>query len=94
MENEKILNDAELEQVAGGAAAAKAKWKWVVCNVEKNYLALRSAPEYKFENEKVKIYPGTAFEIRTDKKSGVYVWARFNGTEGWVNGNYVKTLKI
>ena len=68
-------------------------WKWVVAKVKTGYLALRSAPSYDYRNEIAKIVDGTAFQIKPDETSGDYVYARFNGMEGWVNSKYVSGLK-
>jgi hypothetical protein len=85
------LNDMDLGKVTGGVGEAgeENKWKWALANIDRGYLALRSAPDYDFRNEKVKIVNGTALEINPDKTDGEYVYAYFNGEYGWVNLNYI-----
>lgn len=85
--NENIINDEELDEVAGGRGSSH-HWKTVTCHVQKGYLALRSAPAYKRENELDQIYNGHQFKIRPDKRSGAYVWSKYHGIEGWTNSNY------
>lgn len=86
------MNAQELEQVNGGASASAGTWKWVTVSGTKNYLAIRTAPAYDSKNEIGKVYNGTRIQIRTDIKSGAYVWAYASSInkEGWVNASYVK----
>ena len=85
------LNPDELEQVAGGNDGLdQAKWKWVTVTGTKNYLAIRSIPEYDYYNEIGKFKNGDRIQIRPDITSGVYVYASGNKLQGWVNGKYVK----
>ncbi|MDO5139590.1 MAG: hypothetical protein Q4D71_14165 [Oscillospiraceae bacterium] len=88
------LNEEELESVSGGAGSSGGSWKTVECIVAKNYLALRNAPAYKYENEIAKIWPGTIFSVKPSRKSGDYIWAAYGSQQGWVNGNrkYIKYL--
>lgn len=66
-----------------------ANWKPVRCSVQSGYLALRSHPSYNYNNELCAIYNGTNFVAASNIYSGSYVWARYNGIEGWVNSNYI-----
>ena len=87
----KKLDDLDLGKVSGGVnSASDTSWKWVTANVDKDYLALRSAPAYDSRNEISRLVSGTAFQILPDKKDGDYVYAYFNGDEGWVNSKYIK----
>ena len=47
MEENIKLNEEQLEQVDGGAAEARGGWRAVKCVVAKNYLALRTQPDFK-----------------------------------------------
>ena len=87
----KKLDDLDLGKVSGGVnSASDTSWKWVTAHVDKDYLALRSAPAYDSRNEISRLVSGTAFQILPDKKDGDYVYAYFNGDEGWVNSKYIK----
>ena len=47
----KKLDDLDLGKVSGGVnSASDTSWKWVTANVDKDYLALRSAPAYDSRN--------------------------------------------
>lgn len=69
-------------------------WRWVSANVKTGYLALRSAPSYDYRNEIAKIVDGTSFQIKSDQTAGDYVYARFDGMEGWVNSKYVTGFQV
>ena len=56
----------------------------------KNFLALRSKPEYKASNEIAKIYNGETLKVQLSNRSGAYLWAKYEGKQGWVNGDYVR----
>ena len=86
MEENIKLNEEQHEQVDGGTAEAGGGWRAVKCVVAKNYLALRTQPDFKRENEIAQIWPGTVFSAKSNKKSGIYVWASYGGKQGWVNG--------
>lgn len=91
----KKMNDQELGMIAGGASApVEPGWKWVKASVKTGYLALRSFPTYDPRNEIAKIVDGTAFQIKPDKTNGDYVYAYFNGNNGWVNSKYVTGFEI
>ena len=45
-------------------------------------------------NEIAKIVDGTAFQIKSDQTAGDYVYARFDGMEGWVNSKYVTGFQV
>ena len=84
------LTEEELDAVDGGVGEGRSTWRCVRCIVKKNYLALRSAPAYKYENEIARIYRGTVFSIKADKVSGNYVWASYVGKTGWVDRRFVE----
>lgn len=85
------LTEAELIEVDGGVGAGEAGgWKACRCIVKKNYLALRSAPAYKYENEIARIYRGTVFAVKPSKKSGNYIWASYGGKTGWVDSRFIE----
>ena len=84
------LTEEELNEVDGGVGEAGGRWKSVKCAVKKNYLALRSHPSYKYENEIARISRGTVFSIKADKVSGNYVWASYGGKTGWVDRRFVE----
>lgn len=84
------LDDMDLLNVAGGVTGGsrgseEPVWKWVMANVTEGYVALRTAPVNDFSNEVSRLVNGTAFQIRPDKTDGDYVYAYFNGQEGWIN---------
>ena len=83
------MDDQQLEDINGGTGTVvKLRWKKVRCKVQTGYLALRTLPEYNDNNIIAKIDNGTVFEATEDKKSGVYIWAKFSGVTGWVNKQY------
>ena len=67
-------------------------WCLAVPCVRKGYLAVRSYPSYDDFNELDAIYPENYFTVNVDSWSGNYVWANYNGTQGWVNSDYIKIL--
>lgn len=69
--------------------SGSANWRPVRCSVQSGYLALRSHPSYNYNNELCAIYNGENFVAASNITSGAYVWARYNGYEGWVNSNYI-----
>lgn len=80
------MDDLELESVAGGVKAEEV-WKWVKANVNNGYLSLVSNPSGNVGGvggELKKIVDGTAFRILPDKIVGNFVYAVFDGEEGWV----------
>ncbi len=93
------INDQELENVAGGSGGG-AVFK-TVANLTGGYLAVRTAPEYKYENEiqSCKLYNGDMVEITGPSVVGTginntkatYVWIRAlkNGVSGYVNAYYL-----
>ena len=94
------INEQELENVAGGAAAT-GTWK-IVSNLPGGYLAIRTAPAAQYENEinhiglkigdQVQItgayVQGTGF----DGRAATYVWVYAPKFEcsGYVNAYYLK----
>lgn len=87
MENR--ISDEKMEEASGGKSTKEA-WTTVKCCVNTGYLALRSKPEYKASNEIAKIYRGETLKVQLSNRSGAYLWARYEGKEGWVNGDYVR----
>lgn len=93
MEEMKKMNDAELNEVNGGNdGMSSTNWLTAVPNVESGYLALRSRPSYNEANEIAEIYPGSYFSVNTFRWNGSYVWARYNGIQGWVNADFITIL--
>ena len=84
------LTDAELEAVDGGVGEAGGGWRSCRCAVKKNYLALRSHPSFKYENEIARISRGTVFSVRPSKQSGNYIWASYGGKTGWVDKRFIQ----
>ena len=118
MEQNREINEQELENVVGGSygpggrgpsapnpgpvapvssssapyAAPNSSpdgFRWATVGNVTNYLALRSQASYSDSNEIAKLMKGTQFEVKPGKTQGSYVWARYNGIEGWVNSQYV-----
>ena len=87
------LNDAELDNVSGGNDGHEPTWSWVSASVERGYLALRNAPEWDDRNIIAQIQNGTVFQIMKKRRHGDYVWAYFNGMEGWVNKKYTQPFR-
>ena len=94
------INAEELENVTGGASGSGV-WK-TVSGLTGGYLAIRTAPEAKYENEinhtgllngdKVQItgatVPGTTFNGA--KATYTWVYAPKYGVSGYVNAAYLK----
>lgn len=87
MEN---LSAEELEQIAGGASSTS--YKSAVVKGTTYYLALRSEPVYDDKNEIGKLHNGDVIKVRTDLKTGPYIYAKALGKQGWVDSNYL-TIK-
>ena len=94
------INEQELENAAGGqAGAANIKH---VANLQSGYLAVRTAPEAKYENEikSTKLYNGDTVQITGEYVQGTtfngvkatYVWVFVpkTGVSGYVNAYYLK----
>ena len=94
------INEQELENAAGGqAGAANIKH---VANIQAGYLAVRTAPEAKYENEikSTKLYNGDTVQITGEYVQGTtfngakatYVWVFVpkTGVSGYVNAYYLK----
>ena len=100
MEEFKKINEEELENAAGGAAASNPNRR-VVCNLQGGYLAVRTAPSFQYENEKqaCKLHNGDVVQITGDYVSGTglngipatYVWITDpkTGISGYVNAYYL-----
>ena len=93
------INDQELENAAGGQyGAANIKH---VANLKDGYLAVRTAPEAKYENEiqSTKLYNGDTVQITGGYVQGTtfgggkapYVWVFVpkTGVSGYVNANFI-----
>lgn len=93
------INMNEMENVAGGAATGT----WMtVCNLESGYLAIRTAPEAKYENEinhtgllngdKVQVTGGTVMGTGFGGGRAAYTWvfAPKYGVSGYVNAAYLR----
>ena len=93
------INPEELENVAGGAAGTGV-WK-TVANLTGGYLAIRTAPEAKYENEinhtgllngdKVQVTGGTVTGTGFGGGKATYTWvyAPKYGVSGYVNAAYL-----
>ena len=86
---ENMISDEMMEEAAGGKSS-KEDWTTVRCHVSSGYLALRSKPEYKASNEIAKIYNGETLKVQLSNRKGAYLWAKYEGKQGWVNGDYVR----
>ena len=94
MEEMKNLTPEDLENVAGGNDGARPmQWHRVIANVKTGYLALRSYPSYDDSNIIARIENGVSFLVSYDRTSGEYVWASYNGMDGWVNKKYTASLR-
>ena len=100
------INDQELENAAGGQYGA-ANIKHVAnlqsgYHLQSGYLAVRTAPEAKYENEiqSTKLYNGDTVQITGSYVQGTtfnggkatYVWVFVpkTGVSGYVNANFLK----
>ena len=93
------INDQELENVAGGAGGGTMR---VVANLQDGYLAIRTAPAYRYENEikSCKLYNGDVVEVTGGyvKGTGInntpatyaYVYAPKGNVSGYVNAYYLR----
>ncbi len=93
------INDQELENAAGGQyGAANIKH---VANLQGGYLAVRTAPEAKYENEiqSSKLYNGDTVQVtgayvqgttfNGGKATYVWVFVPKTGVSGYVNANFL-----
>ncbi len=93
------INDQELENAAGGQyGAANIKH---VANLQGGYLAVRTAPEAKYENEiqSSKLYNGETVQVtgayvqgttfNGGKATYVWVFVPKTGVSGYVNANFL-----
>ena len=87
------MNEQELETADGGTetnSLLHGTGYYMTVQVEKNYLALRSEPEYRYENEIAKLYTGDQIEfIRPYNDTYVYVFDPKTGQYGYTNCNYL-----
>ena len=94
------INDQELENAAGGQyGAANIKH---VANLQGGYLAVRTAPEAKYENEiqSSKLYNGDTVQVtgayvqgttfNGGKATYVWVFVPKTGVSGYVNAYFLK----
>ena len=94
------INAQELENAAGGQAGAVNIMH--VANIQSGYLAVRTAPEAKYENEikSTKLYNGDTVQITGEYVQGTtfngvkatYVWVFVpnTGISGHVNAYFLK----
>lgn len=87
------MNEDALGQAAGGAGIQDMSQEaglFMEVRVDKNYLALRAAPEYKDVNEIGRLYTGDLVKfIRPCDKTYIYVYSMKHGQYGYVNCNFV-----
>ena len=62
-----------------------------VRNLQSGYLAIRNAPEYKYENEIGKLYNGMTVQITGGTSGNGYIWVYSSdlGISGWVNQSFI-----
>ena len=86
------MNEQELETAAGGTEASifHGTGYYMTVQVEKNYLALRTYPEYNDNNEIARLYTGDQVEfVRRCDSTYVYVYDPKTGQYGYTNCNYL-----
>ena len=93
------MNDMEMDTVAGGNYGGPNTGNWVtVRGLQTGYLALRSQPNYDYNNEirGSESYNGDPLQITGGYATGfdgrTYVWV-FNprsGRSGWVNAKFLR----
>ncbi len=100
MEELKKINDQALEDVTGGATGYMGQWM-TVRNIQSGYLAIRTAPAYKYENEinHIGLYNGEQVQIagqyvegtgiNGSKATYAYVYAPKFGCYGYVNAYFI-----
>ena len=93
------INDQELENVAGGMSGANMR---TVANLQGGYLAIRTAPAYRYENEiqSCKLYNGDVVQviggyvqgtgINNSPATYAYVYAPKGNVSGYVNAAYLR----
>ena len=83
------IDGQELENAAGGNNGPGAVNMKTVANLQNGYLAVRTAPAAKYENEiqSTKLYNGDKVQI-----TGSYVWVFVpkTGVSGYVNAYFLK----
>ena len=80
------MDAMDLDQVAGGNGG-RGQDAWRTARVTVAALSLCNYPSEGRGDEKGTIPGGKVFEVNAGRASGTYVWARYNGTEGWVEQN-------
>lgn len=104
-ENMKKISEAELSEISGGVDGMvglfdDGEYK-TVAGIQKNYLALRTEPCYKYENEIGKLYNGDRVKICGNgavadhdfggQQTGyVWVYAPTLNKSGWVNSSFLR----
>ena len=96
------INAEELNEVAGGVGFMAVGTTKTVCNLQSGYLAVRTAPAYKYENEiqSTKLYNGEQVTIagpyvagtgiNNTKATYAYVYVPKTGVTGYTNAYYLK----
>jgi hypothetical protein len=87
------MNEQELETAAGGTetnSLLHGTGYYMTVQVEKNYLALRTYPEYNDSNEIARLYTGDQVEfVRKCDSTYIYVYDPKTGQYGYTNCNYL-----
>ena len=88
------LSEEELNNITGGndGLGRYADPDAYYVHVQTSYLALRTAPEYRYENEIGKMWNGYTFHIYPGvSRSGYYVYGYCDqlNMEGWTNGRFL-----
>lgn len=66
----------------------------IVDDVPGSYLALRSRPSSNnaYEIPGIRITAGTVFNVDPNETSGNFIYAKYNGVEGWVTKRFARLL--
>lgn len=86
------LGEGALEKVtgAGDIGMGRGTGLFMEVRVEKGYLALRTAPEYRESNEIGRLYTGDIVKyLRPHNKDYIYVYSQKHGQSGYVNCGFV-----
>lgn len=87
------INELDLNEVSGGSDIyGDNGWRPATPCVRTGYLAIRRQPTYDDSNELGAIYNGEIFNVNMNKWNKNYIWASYNGTQGWVNSDYLTLL--
>ena len=91
--NNREMKEEALAQASGGAGIqdmSRDAGLFMEVRVDKNYLALRAAPEYKEVNEIGRLYTGDLVKyLRPHDRTYIYVHSIKHGQDGYVNCNFV-----